>query len=60
MLIGLDRGKWKERKRDRQTEKHQCGENIDWLLPIHTQTRDQTHNLGICLDLELILPSFGV
>ena len=34
--------------------------NIDQLPPIHSLTRDQTHNLGLCPDWELNLQPFGV
>ena len=33
--------------------------NIDWPPPAHTQTRDQTCNLGMCPDWELNLQPFS-
>ena len=32
--------------------------NIDWLPPIRTLTRDQTHKLGMCCDQKSNFPSF--
>ena len=34
--------------------------NIDQLPPVHTLTRDQTRNLGMCPDRELDPEPFGV
>lgn len=36
-----------------------CERNLDQLLPVHTTTRGQTHNAGMCLDRELNPPPFG-
>ena len=36
------------------------GRNINELPPIHTPTRDQTRNLGMCPDGESNLQLFGV
>ena len=41
-------------------ERERIVRNIDWLLPIHTLTGDQTHNLGTCPDQESNLQPLGV
>ena len=45
-----EEGKESERQRGRKTSTWE--RNLNWLPPVHTLTRDQTHNLGMCSDRE--------
>ena len=60
MILEREEERKRAREKERERERNINVREKHWLPPILTLTEDQTHNLGICPDLELYPQHFGI